>query len=99
MITPIQVQVGKKTVTAYEYTKFAFSTSKGTFTLIGSNTNGIDTFKCLETGEWHEWSRVQLYEWLKQGKISPEQQANGLDWYIILKKENNRLESFKMLYK
>jgi len=54
---------------------FAFTTSKGTFTLSGSNTDGTDTWKNINTGEFHEWSRQSVKSWFEQGKIKPVDEA------------------------
>lgn len=70
-----------------EYTLYAFTTDKGTFTLIGSHSNGTDTFKCIETGEWHEWNRTQVKEWFDKGKIKPVEQAKEIDWYLYTKRK------------
>jgi len=59
---------------------FAFATSKGTFTLSGSNTDGKDTWKNINTGEFHEWSRSSIKTWFEQGKIYPIEEATTLTW-------------------
>ena len=69
--------------TAYELTLFAFTTPKGTFTLVGTETRGnetIDTWKNIDTGEFHEWSRQSVKSWWEQGKIKPVEKATTLLW-------------------
>ena len=75
-----QIQQGKKTVTALELTLFAFTTPKGTFTLSGTNTDGTDTWRNIDTGEFHEWSRKSVKSWFEQGKIHPVEKAITLTW-------------------
>lgn len=81
MIKEIDVEVGRRTVQALEYTLYAFSTDNGVFTLTGSDTLGNDTFKNLTTREFHTWQRSQIYEWFKQGKITPIEKAITILWY------------------
>lgn len=64
---------------------FAFTTSKGTFTLSGSNTDGTDTWKNITTGEFHEWQRSSIKTWFEQGKIKPVEEATTVIW-----RETNR---------
>lgn len=71
--------IGRATV--YEYTLFAFRTQKGTFTLTGTNSDWIDTFKNLDTGEFHDWPRRSIKKWLDQGKITTVPESNTLVWY------------------
>ena len=63
-----------------ELTLFAFTTPKGTFTLSGTNTDGTDTWKNINTGEFHEWSRSSIKTWWEQGKIKPVEEATTLIW-------------------
>lgn len=81
MFKEVEIQQGRKTVTAYELTRFAFRTHKGTFTLSGSNTDGTDTWKNINTGEFHEWPRKSVKSWWEQGKISPITESTTLTWY------------------
>lgn len=67
-------------ITVYEYTLFAFSTQKGIFTLTGTSSDWIDTFKNLGTGEFHDWPRSHIKKWHEQGKITPVQEATRIDW-------------------
>lgn len=81
--------IGKRTV--YEYLLVAFQTQKGTFTLVGTETkkfevekhvtSTIDTFKNLNTGEFHEWPRSSIKKWLDQGKLTPIPEATELLWW------------------
>ena len=80
MFETYEIQQGRKTVTALELTLFAFTTSKGTFTLSGSNTDGTDTWKNIDTGEFHEYPRQSIKKWLDQGKITPVQESTTLAW-------------------
>ena len=69
--------------TDYELTLFAFRTEKGTFTLVGTETRGtetIDTWKNIDTGEFHEWSRKSVKSWFEQGKITPIKEATTVMW-------------------
>src|SRR5690606_21675445 len=59
---------------------FAFTTPKGTFTLSGTNTDGTDTWKNIDTGEFHEWQRSSIKSWFEQGKIHPIDEATALTW-------------------
>ncbi len=59
---------------------FAFTTSKGTFTIVGTNTDGTDTWKNINTGEFHEWSRKSVKTWWEQGKIKPVEEATTIMW-------------------
>ena len=77
-----EIQQGSKTVTALELTIFAFTTSKGTFTLSGTNTDGTDTWKNIDTGDFHEWSRESVKSWWEQGKITPIGEATSITWNI-----------------
>lgn len=99
MIEIVEIQVGKRTKECYQYRLYAFKTDQGTFTLIGNGEGDIDYFKNLDKGTFHEWSRRQVYEWFKSGKIMPIEEAKRLDWHECMQKEKNRLESFKMRYK
>jgi|SRR5690606_2856211 len=80
MFKEVEIQQGRKTVTAYELTLFAFTTSKGTFTLSGTNTDGTDTWKNINTREFHEWPRKSVKSWFEQGKIKPVEEADTLLW-------------------
>lgn len=74
--------IGRKTV--YEYLLVAFKTDKGTFTLVGTETRGtetIDTWKNIDTGEFHEWTRQSVKKWLDQGKLTPIPEATDLLWW------------------
>jgi hypothetical protein len=47
------------------YTETSFKGKKGTWILVGSKSNGnildtIDTFKCIETGEYIEIERIKI---------------------------------------
>lgn len=81
MIKKVEIQQGRNKKTCLELTLFAFKTSKGTFTLSGSNANGTDEWKHLETRTFHTWTREQVYHWFLQGKITPVSEAKALDWY------------------
>lgn len=81
MLKQVEVKNARATSIQLEYTLFAFQTRKGVFTLVGSQSNGIDTFKQLNIGEYHEWSRETVYNWWKLGKIEPVKEATRLDWY------------------
>ncbi len=63
-----------------ELTIFAFTTSKGTFTIVGTNIDGTDTWKNINTGEFHEWSRQSVKSWFEQGKIKPVEEATTVMW-------------------
>ena len=85
MIKEIFVANGRSGRTVLEYTLFAFRTEKGTFTLVGTETRGtetIDTWKNIDTGEFHEWSRQSVKSWWEQGKIKPVNEATTLVWHI-----------------
>lgn len=79
-------------ITVHEYTLFAFRTQKGTFTLTGTTSDWIDTFKNLDTGEFHEWTRSHVKKWLDQGKITPIPESITIDWH-----ENQRRPSKERL--
>ena len=84
MIDIVKIQIGSRIKECYSYNKVAFTTPKGTFTLVGTETRGtetIDTFKNLDTGEFHEWPRSQIKKWLDQGKVSPVPTATTLVWF------------------
>lgn len=66
---------------SYELTLFAFKTIKGIFTISGSNSDGTDEWRQLGTNNFHTWQRSQIYQWFVEGKISPVQEANTIDWY------------------
>lgn len=71
-------------MTVYEYRLHAFTTPKGTFTLVGTETRGTettDTWKNLDTGEFHEYPRRSIKKWLDLGKISPVPNSTTLTWY------------------
>lgn len=83
MFKGVEVQQGRKTITVLELTLFAFIAEKGTFTLIGTETRGaetIDTWKNINTGEFHEWSRKSVKSWWEQGKIKPVEEATTVMW-------------------
>lgn len=80
MIKEIFVANGRSGRTVLELTLFAFTTTKGTFTLSGSNTDGTDTWKNIDTGEFHDWSRKSVKSWWEQGKIQPMEKATTLMW-------------------
>lgn len=65
----------------YEYQLYAFRTQKGTFTLTGTSSDWIDTFKNLDTGEFHDWPRSHIKKWFDQGKITPIPESITLIWY------------------
>lgn len=81
MIEKAVVNKGKRDVERLEYRLHAFTSSKGTFTLIGTNHDWIDTFKNLDTGEFHDWPRSSIKKWLDQGKITPAPESTTLVWY------------------
>lgn len=85
--------IGKKTV--YEYLLVAFKTDKGTFTLTGTNCDWTDTFKNLDTGEFHEWPRSQIKKWLDQGKITPIPESTTLEWYKNPRRPSKEIERLK----
>lgn len=80
MFKEVEVQQGRKWVTVLEITLFAFRTEKGIFTLVGTNTDGTDTWKNIDTGEFHEWSRQSVKSWFEQGKIKPVKEATAVMW-------------------
>lgn len=82
MFKEVEVQQGRKTITVLELTRFGFTTPKGTFTLSGTNTDGTDTWKNIDTGEFHEWSRKSVKSWYGQGKITPVEKATAITWNI-----------------
>lgn len=63
------------------YMIFAFTTEKGTFTLSGSNVDGIDTFREVGTNNFHDWHRSKVREWYNSGKIHPVKEATSMIWY------------------
>ena len=67
----------------YEYRLHAFTTAKGIFTLTGTSSDWIDTFKNLDTGEFHDWPRSHIKKWFDQGKISPVPESDKIDWHGI----------------
>lgn len=91
MIKKIEIQQSKRKVEAYQLNLYAFKTSKGTFTISGSNVDGTDEWKHLETRTFHTWTREQVYHWFIQGNISPVSESNTLDWC------NNSFEKRKAL--
>ena len=95
MIKKVVVETVRNKKTCLELTLFAFKTSKGTFTLSGSNANGTDEWKHLETRTFHTWERSQVYEWFIQGKITPVNEAKTLDWNNNPANKNNRLQRLK----
>ena len=95
MIKKVVVETGRNKKTCLELTLFAFKTSKGTFTLSGSNANGTDEWKHLETRTFHTWERRQVHEWLIQGKISAVSESITLDWHNNPTNKNNRLQRLK----
>lgn len=95
MIEIVKVQVGNRTKECYQYLLFGFHTPKGTFTLVGSDTNGTDTFKELGTSNFHEWKRSQVYEWFVKGNISVVSESTTLDWYTNPIKKDNSLKRLK----
>lgn len=80
MIKKVEIQQGRRLVTAYEYTLFAFTTEKETFTLVGSDANGTDTFREIGTSNFYEWKREEVYDWFIKGKITPIEEALRIDW-------------------
>lgn len=83
MFKEVEVHQGRKTITVLELTLFAFTTAKGTFTLVGTETRGsetIDTWKNIDTGEFHEWPRQSVKTWWEQGKIKPVEEATTVMW-------------------
>ena len=91
MIKEVKVQQGRRWITVLEYRLHAFTTPKGTFTLVGTETkkfevekhvtSTIDTFKNLDTGEFHEYPRQSIKKWLDQGKITPVPMSDKIDWF------------------
>lgn len=81
MIKEIFVANGRSGRTVLEYRLHAFTTAKGTFTLTGTNSDWIDTFKNLDTGEFHDWPRSHIKKWLDQGKIKPVPESTTVVWY------------------
>ena len=84
MIKEVKVQQGRKWITVLEYQLHAFTTSKGTFTLVGTETRGtetIDTWKNLDTGEFHEYPRQSIKKWLNQGKIAQVEKSVSMLWF------------------
>lgn len=99
MFETYQIQQGRKTITVYELTLFAFTTSKGTFTLSGSNTDGTDTWKNINTGEFHDWSRQSVKTWWEQGKIKPVEEATTLVWYQNQRRPSKERPQSKVIQK
>jgi|SRR5690554_7897505 len=94
-----EIQQGRETITVLELTLFAFTTPKGTFTLSGSNTDGTDTWKNIDTGEFHEWSRESIKSWLEQGKILPVAEATTLVWYQNQRRPSKERPQSKVIQK
>ena len=65
----------------------AFSTQKGTFTLVGRSKSGIDTYKLLGTKDFFKWDTIQVKQWANEGKIKPVSEANTIDWYKLPSKK------------
>lgn len=63
------------------YTLYAFKTEKGIFTLVGTSSDGIDTFKNINTGTYHDFPRQSIKKWFLEKKIIPIQEALNLMWY------------------
>lgn len=63
-----------------EYTRFAFRTNKGVFTLVGSGPGWIDEFRRIGSLEFYEWDRRDIKRWYEAGKITPIEEANKIDW-------------------
>lgn len=80
MFNKVEIQQGRRLVTAYEYTLFAFRTEKGTFTLSGTSSDGTDEWRQIGTSNFHTWERRQVYDWFVNGKISAVSESNTLDW-------------------
>ena len=81
MLKEVEVKLKSKVVIALEYYLFAFKTSKGTFTLSGSNVDGTDEFKRIEDKTFHTWTREQVHHWFIQGKITPVHESLTIDWH------------------
>ena len=68
-----------------EYTHYAFRTSKGTFTLVGTS-NDTDTFRNLDEPDpnkaFHTWSRKQIHEWVVTGRVEPMPESTHICWYV-----------------
>lgn len=62
------------------YKLVAFRTQKGTFTLVGTDKDWNDTFKNIDTGEYHTWNRKLIKSWYEQGKIKPVPEAISVMW-------------------
>lgn len=74
-----------------ELTHYAFTTSKGMFTLSGTNTNGTDEWKHTTERTFHAWLRKEVYSWWENGKIEVVEESISLTWqnkqYIPIKKK------------
>lgn len=64
-----------------EYTLYAFTTDKGTYRLVGSDSNGDDTFRIVGTSTFHTWKRSQIYDWYKANKITPLPTATTIIYF------------------
>lgn len=62
------------------YRLVAFRTAKGTFTLNATDKDWNDTFRNINTNEYHTWNRKTIKSWYEQGKIQPVPTATTLDW-------------------
>ena len=63
-----------------EYTLYAFKTSKGVFTLIGSSRE-VDEIRELGTCNFHKWQRSQIAIWFNSGLIEPVKEATHMEWF------------------
>lgn len=63
-----------------EYTLYAFKTSKGVFTLIGSSRE-VDEFRELGTCNFHKWKRSQIDIWLNSKLIEPIKESTHIEWF------------------
>lgn len=61
-----------------ELTHYAFTTSKGTFTLSATNSNGTDEWKHTTERTFHTWSRKEVYSWWESGKIEVIDEATSI---------------------
>lgn len=69
MIKEVIVETKKGDITCYELTHYAFTTSKGTFTLSATHSNGTDEWKHTAERTFHTWSRQEVYNWWIDEKI------------------------------
>lgn len=80
MIKEVTVFNNNFTTIEYELTLFAFKTSKGIFTLSGTNSDGTDEWRRVGSCDFHTWKRKDVYLWFLSGKIEPIKEATSICW-------------------